>query len=393
MEYRPYYLAKEWVKQGHNVKIIAASESHLRQKRPLTHKQKITHEDIEGISYTWLNTPSYNGNGLKRVLNMLSFGYSLYTNAKKLTQDFIPDAIIASSPHPFIIRGSNRIAQLHNAKLIFEVRDLWPLSLIELGNISPLHPFISIMKHEEKFAYQKSDKIVSLLSNAADYMHQHGMQKDKFAYIPNGVTITDTPKKPALPKQLQENIDTIKKEYKLLLCFAGSHGIANALSYLLDAASKLIEEPIAFILIGSGTEKSALKQKAQTLNLKNVFFFDPIDKANITQFLKQMDILYIGLQKKKIFEYGVSPNKLFDYMLATKPIIHAIEAGNDIVTKSHCGISCKAENADSIAKAILKIKESTLSERNNMGEQGHKYVIKHHSYRVLAKKYLHVMKR
>ena len=144
MEYRPYYLAKEWIKLGHHVKIVAASESHLRQAKPLTQK-KITHENIEGIGYIWLKTPSYQGNGIKRVLNMLSFGKSLFFSYPYFLSGFSPDLVIDSSPHPFIIRGAKRIADQYNAKLIFEVRDLWPLSLMELGNINPLHPFILFM--------------------------------------------------------------------------------------------------------------------------------------------------------------------------------------------------------------------------------------------------------
>jgi len=396
MEYRPYYLAKEWLKLGHKVTIIAASQSHLRQQQPLT-TNKITRENIEGINYTWLKTPEYRGNGFRRVLNMLSFGKQLYYSYPKILSEFSPDLVIASSPHPFIIRGAKRIAKQYKAKLIFEVRDLWPLSLIELGNINPLHPFVLLMKNEEEFAYKESDSIVSLLSNASGYMQQHGMSKNKFRYIPNGIIIDNneishktSKAQTALSPEIEKKLQHIKQNHVLLVCFAGSHGIANALDYLIDAASILAstqaKEAIGFILVGSGSEKNKLKAKASML--QNVFFFDPIQKAEIPIFLKKMDVLYIGLQKQNIFKYGVSPNKLFDYMMAAKPIIHAIETENNIIEKSGCGISCKAENASAIAKAIMQIKNTTENKRILMGEKGKKYVIEHHNYQVLAKNYL-----
>ena len=389
MEYRPYYLAKEWLKLGHNVRIVAATESHLRQKKPNTSK-KITFENIEGIDYIWLKTPDYQGNGIRRVFNMLSFGKTLLLNPKEFLADFTPNLVIASSPHPFITRGAKRIATTNKAKLIFEVRDLWPLSLIELGNINPLHPFVLLMQNEENFAYKESDYIVSLLSNASEYMQKHGMSKDKFLYIPNGIVADNkTPNnKVALSPKITNKIEQLKQNYKLLVCFAGSHGLANALDYLLDAALILSKQSIGFILLGDGPEKNNLKIKTKKNKLQNVYFFEPIQKTEVTGFLNKMDVLYIGLQKQAIFQYGISPNKLFDYMMAAKPIIQAIDAGNDIVKRSGCGISCKAENTEAIVDAIIQLKEMTEEQRIAMGKKGRKYVTKHHSYSTLAKKYL-----
>ena len=212
MEYRPYYLAHEWLKLGHHVKIGAASESHLRQAKPLA-PQKINYENIEGIDYIWLKTPNYQGNGIKRVFNMLFFGKTLFFSHKQFLSGFSPDLVIASSPHPFIMRGAKRIANQHNATLTFEVRDLWPLSLIELGGIKPLHPFILFMKQEEKYAYQHSDYIVSLLSNASHYMQQQGMAKNKFCYIPNGIIVAAEQPSHTLPKVITSQLSKLKQQF------------------------------------------------------------------------------------------------------------------------------------------------------------------------------------
>ncbi|MCK5905900.1 MAG: glycosyltransferase, partial [Gammaproteobacteria bacterium] len=157
MEYRPYFLAREWTKLGHKVRVIAASESHLRQHNP-TLTDKVFSEVIDGIDYLWLKTPAYKHNGIARVVNMLFFSMRLLTEKKQILNNFKPDIVIASSPQPFIIRGAKRLAQQTKAKLIYEVRDLWPLSLIELLGISRFHPLILLMQLEENYAYKHADK-------------------------------------------------------------------------------------------------------------------------------------------------------------------------------------------------------------------------------------------
>lgn len=94
MEYRPYYLARDWFKLGHNVRIIAASESHLRQLKPPICGAS-TLECIDNIEYVWLKTSAYNGNGLGRVINMLAFSMRLFSESKQILRDFIPDIVIA----------------------------------------------------------------------------------------------------------------------------------------------------------------------------------------------------------------------------------------------------------------------------------------------------------
>ncbi|MCK5613580.1 glycosyltransferase, partial [Candidatus Pacearchaeota archaeon] len=129
MEFRPYYFAQEWIKAGHNVTIIASSFSHLRFVQPKCSK-KISIELIDNIKYVWLKTKPYQGNGFRRVLNMFSFTWQLWSKSFPVE---VPDVIIDSSTYPLTIFGSNKIAKRYGAKLIFEVHDLWPLTPMELG--------------------------------------------------------------------------------------------------------------------------------------------------------------------------------------------------------------------------------------------------------------------
>jgi glycosyltransferase involved in cell wall biosynthesis len=392
MEFRPYYLAKEWIKLGHNVTIIASSFSHLR-KEVIINNNFYKKENIEGINYIWVRTSKYKGNNINRVKNIFEFVIKLYKLNSYILNYIKPDVIIASSPHPFIIYPVYYFKKKLKAKLVFEVRDLWPLSITELSNISKHNPFILFMQFTESYAYKKSDYVVSLLPNAFEYMKKKGVIRSKFFYISNGVIIDEwqTENEELLPKKHNSLIEKLKKEH-FLIGFTGAHGVANALYIFIEAANMLKKEKIKFILVGNGQEKENLINKVKLLKLSNVYFLDSVNKPAIPYMLSCFDVCYIGLQNKELFKFGVSPNKLIDYMMAGKPVIHSINTTNDIVKEANCGISVKAENANALAKAILKIKNMPEAERYEMGKRGKKYIIKNHDYKVLAEKFLKLIK-
>lgn len=386
MEYRPYFLAKEWITMGHKVRVIAASESHLRQHNP-SFTDKTFSELIDGIEYIWLKTPTYKHNGIARVVNMLFFSMRLIFEKKRILNNFKPDIIIASSPQPFIIRGAKRLAQQTKAKLIYEVRDLWPLSLIELLGISCFHPLILFMQLEENYAYKHADKVVSLLPKALEHMSSHGLSPEKFIYIPNGINVNSWEKGEALPTQINDKLKQIKQRKRPLIAYTGNHGMANALDLLLDVA-KLGKNQFEIVLVGDGPERKALKKRVEQESITNVTLLPAIPKASIPTLLQQIDIAYISLVPHPLFRFGISPNKLMDYMMSAKPIVMAIDAGNDPVTEAACGISCKPENAAKIYQVILQLTTQPQKTLQSMGKAGQQYVTKHHDYTALAKKYL-----
>jgi len=388
MEYRPYYLAKEWANMGHRVAIVSASFSHLRSKQPNV-KGNINKELIDNILYNWIKTPSYEGNNFKRILNILTFISKLMFLSKRLSSQFKPDVVIASSTYPLDIFPAYLISRFSKAKLIFEVHDLWPLTPIELGRMPKWHPFIVGMQIAEDFAYKNADKVVSILPKALDYMVSRGLDPKKFVHIPNGIDINEWQLlNTQLPEEYKKVIDKLKKERKFLVGYAGSFGIANALDYFVKSATYLKNLPVVLVLIGQGPERKNLQKYVELNKLNNVIFLPPVSKNLIPLLLKEMDILYIGWRRNKLYRYGVSPNKLFDYMMAGKPIIHAIEAGNDLVKESGCGISIPPEDPIAIAEAIKKLIEMSPTEREEMGKRGKEYVIKNHDYKVLAQKFL-----
>ncbi len=384
MEFRPYYMAKEWVKQGHKVWILGATYSHLRKKQPVVRK-----ENVDGINYYWVRTNTYKGNGIGRIFSMFVFVIKLMFFSKSIYELFQPDVVIASSTYPLDIFPAKKIARRYKAKLIYEVHDLWPLSPMEIGGYSKWHPFIVVMQMAENFAYKYSDRVVSLLPNSLEHMEEHGLERSKFVYIPNGFDETEWENKgkPQI-SPYHTFFNKLKKDKKKILGYVGGHAKSNALDFLLDAMKLVDNEKIVCVLVGNGQEKSRLANRVEKEQIHNVIFLDSVLKNEIPVLLADMDVLYIGWENNPLYRFGISPNKLIDYMLSGKPILHSVNAANDWVAEFDCGISVPAENPTEIAKGIKYLFSLNKDELLVKGSKGREYIMKHFSYSILAKKFL-----
>jgi glycosyltransferase involved in cell wall biosynthesis len=389
MEFRPYHMAREWTKLGHNVTILASSYSHLRRKNIDTNTN-FEENLIDGIKYVWVKTPKYNGNGLHRVLNIFSFVKQTFFKSKYLSQKYNPDIVIASSTYPSDNYIAKKIAKISGAKHIYEVHDLWPLSPIEIGNMSKYNPFIILMQHGENFAYKHADYVVSMLPSTQEHMKKHGLDLRKWFYIPNGIVTEDWESSAQLPESMQNKIIEIKSNGGFIVGYSGGHAVSNSLNTLIDAAHILkSHNDIFFILVGNGVEKDTLMKSAS--GLQNVLFFDSISKYSIPTLLLQFNVAIAGTKKSKLYKYGVSLNKLIDYMMAKRPVIQHIGSNYDLVKNADCGISVEPENPQAIAEAILQLKNTSKENLAKMGENGHKYAIENHDYKVLAKRFLEIL--
>lgn len=388
MEYRAYYLAKEWVKQGHKVTIVAATYSHLRLKNPVIRKDYQV-EMIDGVKYIWLKTPSYKGS-LKRILNMVIFVRKLNKYAKRLSCEENPNLVIAGSCYPLDNYAAHKIAKMSGAKYTYEVRDIWPLSPKLIGGYSDCHPFIWVMQRAENYAYKHVDKVVSLLWNAESHMQEHGLPKGKFVCVPNGYypeEWTEDKFDLPLPEEYQNTFASLKN--KTVVGFAGGLAASGALMTLVQTAKELKDNPqIHFILVGKGPEEQSLRQYVSENFLDNVTFLPAVPKNLIPSVTKKFDIAYYGGIHSELHKYGTSANKLTDYMLASKPIVQAIDEPGSIVEKVGCGLRVEAENPLASAKAIKILSEKTYQDRIAIGERGKKYAVNNLQWSYLAQSFL-----
>lgn len=384
MEFRPYYFAREWVKMGHSVKIVAGDFSHLRTKQPKV-KKNFQKEIIDGIEYRWIKTGGYKGNGVQRALSMFRFVGKLFIHSSQIAKAWKPDVVIASSTYPLDTYPAQRIAKKAKAKLIHEVHDMWPSTLYEMGGMSKYHPFVVLMQIAENSAYRNSDKVVSLPPFAKNYMMKHGMKPDKFIHIPNGVVEEEWENTEPLPEQHRIFLEEKRNEGKFIVGYFGGHAQSNALDLLLDVAEKEFDDSTIFVLVGKGIEKEHLILRKKTEEIKNVFFLPPVPKKSIPELLKYYDCIYMGGYETPLYRFGISLNKMYDSMMSGKPIICAISCRDSLISQYNCGIMNDSGDIEGILSSIHRLKTMYKDERSMMGENGKEAIMKKFTYTKLAK--------
>ena len=389
MEFRPYYMAREWQKMGHRVRIVAADYSHVRVCQP-TVSQNFMIKQIDDIEFQLIKASAYEGNGAKRALSMFLFVGNLWLRAGQLAKEFKPDIVISSSTYPLDSYAAFRIAKKSNGKYIHEAHDVWPLTLIELGGMSKHHPFVTILDRAEKYAYRKCEKVISILPNVFKHMQDQGLQSErKFAYIPNGIVSDDWQDPQELDKEHKKLFERLHNEGKFVVEYLGGHALSNALDQLIDVAKTI--QGTAFVLIGKGVEKERLQKRIRDEGIRNVFFLPPVPKAQVPNALCEADALYIGAERSSLYRFGVSMNKLYDYMMSGKPILNGVVASNNDVEEAGCGVSFDSSKPDEIVTAIAHIKTMSPEDREAMGKRGKDWVRTNRDYTKLARQFLDVM--
>ncbi len=377
---RHYYIAQELAKKGHRVYVIAGSYSHLlRHPKQFDHKY-LVEEIAPNFSFVWVNLPPYSeAHSAQRMINWFKFAWLLRGVAMVIPDQ--PDVILYSSPSPIGYLGARYLANCFKVPFVFEVRDIWPLTLMELGGYSSKHPFVRLLQWIEDRAYHKSDFVFSNLFNAVEHMQTRGMPREKFHWIPNGISLPEVMNKELLSRDVLSQIP----KNKFIVGYTGTIGVANAIDDLIVAARILAREvDIHFVLVGSGKEKADLVQKVKDLRLHNITFIDPIPKKQIQSMLSEFDVCYIGWQKNTLYRFGIAPNKLPEYLYAGKPIIHAFSGKGDIVEQACAGLIIEAENPQAIADAVMQLYNLSPGQRKELGCNGQNYVLNYLDYEMIG---------
>jgi len=392
---RPYSLATNLEKLGHKVTVICATHHHFRQ-HPAPLSDQYNCQNYDGVDYYHLPARPYQGNGLGRLLNMLDFSRAIKKLSQKIEIKELPQpgVLIPSCVHPLVFPPASKLARKYNAKLIYEVRDIWPLSLVELANVPSKHPIVLWFKWIERRAYRRADAVVSLLPNALEHMAPLGLDKRKFHYIPNGINREEwnVPSVP-LPDQHQRVFQRLKEQGKLIVIYTGAHGPPNALDQILGLVklNKDKNRPYHFVLIGEGIEKEKMVKRAREESISFITFLRKISKQQVITALKLADVCFVGCPKKKIYKFGTSPNKLADYFMSAKPVLNALDpTGNDPVQEAGAGISVEPYNTKELEDALQRFCEMTQAERNTMGMNGHRYALENLDWEVLGRRYAEI---
>jgi len=371
---RHYDFAKELVKRGHSVTIVASSFHYAKYQEMKEYgDSEYLLEAMDGIQFVWFKTPAYFGNGIGRVINMLSYTLKALKFMPKLSQNK-PDIIVGSSVHLFAVWAAYRLSLRYKVPFIMEVRDLWPQTLIDMG-ISKWHPFILLLGVLEKYLYKKADKIISNLPHAYEYIGQF-VEKEKFVWISNGVDLSNiiyTPK---------------ESNGKFVVSYTGSMGVANNLQLLLDVAKRLKDKTnIYFRIVGEGVEKGKLKVFVNENNLLNVSIENSIPKNEVTNILQNSDVLFLSLKDSPLYRFGISLNKLFDYMASGRVIIFAGNSKNNPIKDADAGYGILPNDVIGLEKTILEIYDLPQEKRDAIGQKIRKYAEDNYSIEILVDKF------
>lgn len=374
---RHYCLAKYLLEHNWNAYIIAAGIIHNTGKKILAN-ERFRLEFFNKVPFLWINAPSYKDNGVRRILNMSAYTLKVllpwYTSSLPK-----PDVIIGSQVHPFAALAGLLIAKQYNIPFIFEVRDLWPRTLIDMNRISENGLPAKLLGILEKYLSKNAMRILVLLPNAAEYFMKLGIPKRKISYIPNGIDLDEFP-------------INVSNEHGgvFQVMYFGAHGNANDLENLLNAMAILNEKElnprIMLRLIGDGPLKSKLIKEAQNLGLRNVVFDPPVAKNKIPLIAAEADAFIFNLVDSPVFKYGISSNKLFEFMAASRPIIFCCSSANNPIELSKSGVTVPPENPLALANTIESLSVMNPRSLFKMGNNGRKYVTANHDYRILSKK-------
>lgn len=322
--------------------------------------------DASAPTFRYIDTAAVETNGARRVLSMLGFAARAFAAGCRIPADPAerPDVIEGSSPHPFAAVAAWALAKRHRTPFVLEVRDLWPASLVELMGVSTHHPLIVGLGLIEKFLYRRADLVITLLPGSEKHIERVAGRPVPFEWIPNGMDLSRVA--PFTPLPEHEGFTVM---------YAGAHGIPNALDTMLEAAEILQREgsDVRFVLIGDGKEKARHVAWARAHQLTNVEFRDPISKHELLATLPTADVLMITFKRTGLYKDGISPNKVFDYLSAGRPIVIAVDTPLNPVEAAGAGITTEPEDAEGVAAAVRTLRAMPLEERNAMGSRGRAY--------------------
>lgn len=382
-------LSRELSKLGYDVTLVSSRWTHL-VRDPNAAESASEDEVFEGFRFLRLPSCRYrHAHDKRRIWNWFVFAVQLSRLCTRL--DHKPNVVVYSSPSLVGYLGAHRLARRCGAKLVFEVRDIWPLTFQEVGGYSKRHPFIRFLQWVEDFAYRTADHATSNLRGAGEHMYERGLPINRFSWIPNGFSLKDVSEVKSLPDKVKRLIPG----EGFRICYAGTMGSANALESLLEAAKLLSDKRanIHFVLLGKGRSKSELEERTKELGITNVTFVDSVAKTQVQSVLKECDACFIGWKDSSLYDHGIAANKLFDYLYSGKPILHAFSGRYDPVASYEAGITVPAEHPEAIAEGAVRLSKMSEGERQAMGGKGRQAAMANHEYAVLAKKYDELFKK
>jgi glycosyltransferase involved in cell wall biosynthesis len=343
---RTYEHALRWVARGASVTVMTCAPNFPRGRVFEGYRNRLRSVEVrDGIRIVrvWSYMAANEG-FLKRTLDYASFAVTaaiagLFERA---------DVIVATSPQFFTTFAARFLAMVRRRPWVFEVRDLWPESLVAVGAMQPSR-LIRMLERIELALYRSAARIVVVTPAFRHNLVARGIDPSKIAVVTNGVDVSDWQLRPADPAFRSR----IGASGKFLIGYIGTHGMAHGLDFIVRNAATLPEAH--FLFVGDGAERDALVSLAHELGVPNATFLAAVPKQEVANYLANVDAVLVPLRKSETFR-SVIPSKIFEAAAMEKPILLGVEGQAEaIVTAHNAGIAFEPENADSFAAAVRRL--------------------------------------
>ena len=377
---RLYYVAQEFKKMNHDVLLISSDANHLATY-PKT-KERYNLDDIEGLKHLWIKTLKYERSAsIKRFLSWFAFEFHL----RRLKRSSLPkpDVVIVSSLSLLSVFYGVYLTRKYRAKLIVEIRDIFPLTLTEEFRVPKWNPMVLFLGWTEKYAYKKADLIVGTMPNLIEHVKKIINKERPVIHSPIGIHQRwfSPLKKTDEVNQLFQNNE------KFTIGYAGSMGQTNALEPFIRVIESLKDnQDIQFVLVGAGDMKETYKERLH--DQTNVVIGPRIDQSEIPYFLSLCDVLYLSTHDSALWQYGQSLNKMVDYMMAGKPIIASYSGYQSMLNEAGSGVFIPTNDEAAILGAIKTYQDMSEQQRREIGLAGQQWVKEHHDYQTIGRNYL-----
>lgn len=370
---RGFFLLNELSKKGFDCTIFSSYPF-----KNLKSYKKIISNINRNFKYVYIDSYEYRkANSSSRIISWLDFERKLFLLRKDILPK--PDVVIVSSLSLLTIINGLILKTKYSCKLIFEVRDIWPLTLTEEGGFSNRNIIIIFLKFIEFIAYKYSDHIIGTMPNLKEHVEKVLGFPKKVSCVPMGFNSKELIEAEDIPK----NIKRLIPKNKFIVGYFGGIGVSNALNSFFDTVNKLEKnKDIHFLVAGDGDLKN--HYFSQTKHLKNITFLSFIEKKYIHSMISLCNLLYFSTHNSKVWKYGQSLNKLVDYMLTGVPIIGSYNGYQSMLNESECGEFISPSDSDELISKILKYKKMSPSKRKYIGVKGKNWILKNRSYEKLS---------
>lgn len=382
---RDFMILKELAKNDNYCLLITSDANHLAEVPILTSSFLV--QEVDAVNVCWVRTHKYKvAKSLGRVISWLSFEWHiLFLPKKKIFQ--VPDVLVVSSLSLLTIINGFILKAKYGCRLIFEIRDIWPLTIIEEGGYSERSLIVKFLGWIERLGYKRADVIVGTMPNLQEHVKDVLGQAKKTYCIPMGVDNSQIESKAEIDSVYR---DKYFPKNKIIVAYVGTIGITNALDIFFQCAELMKEkEKLHFVIVGSGDLKEFYVEK--TKNLKNVTFAPKVPKELVPSVLAQCSILYFSAFPSKVWNYGQSLNKVIDYMLSGKPIVCSYSGFPSMINEAECGVFVPAGDVRELQKAISHYVDISQSERDEIGAMGRNWIIENRNFQKLARDYYSIM--